>query len=166
MMLAQPAQTRTQDTWQALMEQALTGLNCTVIQPPRVRFLDACFVSSSPNTRAFGAGLIPGSKLRGDLHCSRKSTPVVLEKHTFPEMPYSPGKAHPSLLSSRKNTPVVLEKHTFPEMPYFSILLEKHTLRSYHPVKAHLLSWKSTPFLKCLIFQFSWKSTPFALIIP
>ena len=49
MVLAQPAQTRTQDTWQALMEQALAGLNCTVIQSLRVRFLDACFVSSSPN---------------------------------------------------------------------------------------------------------------------
>jgi hypothetical protein len=83
----------------------------------------------------FGAGLIPWSKHQRDLHCSWKSTPVVLEKHTYPET------------------------------SYFSVLLEKHTLRSGHPEKAHLLSWKSTPILKRLIFRFSWKSTPFARAI-
>jgi len=49
MVLAQLAQTRTQDTWQALMEQALADFNGTVMQSLRVRFPDACFVSSSPN---------------------------------------------------------------------------------------------------------------------
>src|SRR5437899_2481077 len=83
----------------------------------------------------FGAGLISRSKLRGDPHCSWKRIPVVLERHTFPEM------------------------------PYFSMLLEKHTLPSCHPGKGYLLSWKDTPFLKCLIFQCSWKSTPFPLAI-
>src|SRR5262244_3651236 len=81
----------------------------------------------------FGARLIARSKLREDLHRSRKSTPfalAILERHISPEMPYffnSPGKAHPSLLPSWKDTPVILERHTC------------------YPGKTHLLSWKDTP---------------------
>src|SRR5262249_24203328 len=67
-----------------------------------------------------------------------------------------------TLEQAPKRPALLLEKHTYPETSYFSVLLEKHTLRSWHPGKAHLLSWKSTPILKRLIFRFSWKSTPFA----
>ena len=48
-LLEQLAPARDHDTWNAFMAPALAGLNCTVIQSLRVRFLDACFVSSSPN---------------------------------------------------------------------------------------------------------------------
>jgi hypothetical protein len=71
---------------------------------------------------------------------------------------------------SWKDTPVVLEKHTYPETSYFSVLLEKHTLRSCHPGKAHLLSWKGTPVVlerhTCCpgkAHLLSWKGTPVVL---
>jgi len=102
--------------------------------------------------------LITRSKLREDLHHSWKSTPVILERHTYPEMTdffNSPGKAHPSLLLSWKDT------------PDSSILLEKHTLRSYYPGKTHLSSWKDTPLILERYTYYpgkthlsSWKSTP------
>src|SRR5215510_6253558 len=93
----------------------------------------------------FGARLITRSKLREDLHRSWKSTPfalAILERHTYPEMPYffnSPGKAHPSPLLSWKDTPIL-------KCRIFSILLEKHTLRPCYP-------GKDTPILKCCIFS-------------
>jgi hypothetical protein len=55
----------------AIAKKALAGIHRTNhidIQSLRVRFPDACFVSSSPNARVFGLGLIPRSLLRGDLH--------------------------------------------------------------------------------------------------
>src|SRR5215510_10258848 len=114
----------------------------------------------------FGARLITRSKLREDLHRSWKSTPfalAILERHTYPEMPYffnSPGKAHPSPLLSWKDTPIL-------KCRIFSILLEKHTLRPCYPGKTHLLSWKDTPAIlerhTCYpgkTHLLSWKDTP------